>query len=299
MLLLSAWWEHAGALLREHLLVKMDAGESADVLQRHAAASEALSLLREQWPDLDLDLAHDQLIVDAAPHLMKTSDVVLTVPHTAVPAFVVLDEVLDDALRMADAGLLLTPPTQPEARTVRRWLTKEVADQVAGRVPRPCPPGEEVAPVSRPPLAWDARVVDESGEPCVAVDDTGRVVAASRGALTLLGHGHTGLVGRRLVEVIPERFHQAHLAGVSLHLLTGRGPLLDAPVVVPARCRDGSERMVGCSFAPTASRADGRSSWPPCVLWRAPGPRLRDPKRRRVDDDVMRQVLTSERKRLA
>jgi hypothetical protein len=49
------------------------------------------------------------------------------------------------------------------------------------------------------------------------------------------------LVGSRLIAIIPPRFHQAHLAGFTLHQITGRGPLLGRAVVVPALCQDGSE----------------------------------------------------------
>ncbi|MGK4678361.1 hypothetical protein ACSLWG_22950, partial [Salmonella enterica] len=53
------------------------------------------------------------------------------------------------------------------------------------------------------------------------------------------------LVGRRLVSIIPERFHQAHVAGFTLHLVNGRGPLLGQLVKVPALRRDGQEVEVG------------------------------------------------------
>ena len=54
---MSAWLEHVGELLREHLLVQLTDENAETVLARHAAASEVLSLLEEQTPVLDLGLA--------------------------------------------------------------------------------------------------------------------------------------------------------------------------------------------------------------------------------------------------
>ena len=79
----------------------------------------------------------------------------------------------------------------------------------------------------------------------IAADDSGTVVAVSPAASAVLGYDDpAGLVGGRLVDVIPERFRQAHLAGVTLHLFAGRGPLLDKAVTVPALCADGREILV-------------------------------------------------------
>ncbi len=76
----------------------------------------------------------------------------------------------------------------------------------------------------------------------IAADDTNRILAVSPAALVLLGYDDAaGLVGRRLVAIIPRRYRQAHLAGFTLHLFAGRSPLLSTSVVVPALRRDGSE----------------------------------------------------------
>ena len=71
------------------------------------------------------------------------------------------------------------------------------------------------------------------------------MVAVSAAAAAALGYDDpAALVGGRLVDVIPERFRQAHLVGVTLHLFAGRGPLLDNAVTVPALCADGREMLV-------------------------------------------------------
>ena len=241
LLLMAAWLEHVGELLREHLLVQLTEDNAGVVLARHAAASEVLSLLEEQTPALELGLAPDELMAGAVEPLVTAPLLVLTVPAESVPLFAMLDELVDDAVRMADEGLLLTPPTQPEVRALRRWITGEVRRQATGAPPQPRGAPSELDQ-RRTRSRWDVSSVDASATACIAADDSARIVAVSESALALLGHERDTLVGQRLLTIIPARFHQAHLAGVSLHLINGRGPLLGVPVMVPVLCRDGTER---------------------------------------------------------
>jgi PAS domain S-box-containing protein len=163
-------------------------------------------------------------------------------------------------MEQASAGRLLTPPTQPEFKAFRRWLCEQVRVQAEGAPPRPwqTPVRPPVVPAARR-TTWDGTAVSEADGAAIAADDTGRIVAASRAAAALLAYESTDdLVGRRLVEIIPERYHQAHLAGFTLHHITGRGPLLERTVVVPAQRHDGTEVEVAMCI--TASRApDGGS----------------------------------------
>ena len=66
------------------------------------------------------------------------------------------------------------------------------------------------------------------------------------------------MVGQRLIAIIPERFQQAHLAGFTMHLLSGRSTLLDVTVRVPAVREDGSELLVGLTVRRRPS-ASGRA----------------------------------------
>ncbi len=67
-------------------------------------------------------------------------------------------------------------------------------------------------------------------------------MAASPSALALLGYAEAAdLVGNRLISIIPLRFHQAHIAGFTLHLVNGRSPLIGNRVTVPVSRADGSE----------------------------------------------------------
>jgi PAS domain S-box-containing protein len=167
----------------------------------------------------------------------------LEIPEESVRAFEVLDGAIESAVALADAELLLAPPAQPELRELRRWICAEVARQCAGGQPtawRPLPPATAASSVDL--AGWDPEPVLRSDRARLAADDTDRIVAVSGSALRLLGYDRPDeLVGCRVLVVIPERFHQAHLAGFAMYLTTGRQPLIGTTVTVPFVRRDGQE----------------------------------------------------------
>jgi PAS domain S-box-containing protein len=247
LLLMSAWLEHAGALLRDCLLLDLEVagGDVTDALQRHAVASELLGLLADQLPRLELGMAPHELMAAATEPLVTAPRMDLRVPTEQVDRFPILDAALDRARQLAVTGVLLTPPTQPEMQELRHWLTGEVARQNLGGTPRPwlasMSPRSSLAVEALP---WDESSVDAATTPLVAVDDYDVIVAVSLPALELLGHARNALVGRRMLAIIPARYRQAHLAGFTLHQINGGGPLLDRPVTVPVLRADGAEQMV-------------------------------------------------------
>jgi len=245
LLLHAAWLEHAETLMREYLLVRLDSTDPGEALELHAAASEALTVLAEQVPRPELDDDPDILMAGAVEPYVTLPRLVIRVPVASILPFDAMDAAMDDARELAAGGLLMTPPTQPEVRALRRWLCSEIRGQAAGEHPRPWAslfePGH-VPDVS--PVDWPSSSVDDSPSPVLAADDANRIVAISESALAHLGYeDRSELVGRRLVALIPARFHQAHLAGFTLHLSNGRSPLLDRPVTVPVVRRDGTERL--------------------------------------------------------
>ncbi|HRD62548.1 MAG TPA: PAS domain S-box protein [Nocardioides sp.] len=247
LLLMSAWLEHAGALLRDCLLLDLEVpgGDVSDVLQRHAVASELLALLEDQLPRLELGTAPDELMAGATEPLVTADRVELLIPPHLVERFPVLDAALDRARQLATTGALLTPPTQPEMQELRHWVTGEVARQTAGGTARPWLTAMSSRSfLDTEQLPWDESAVAEATTPLVAIDDYDVIVAVSRPALDLLGYERGGLVGRRVLGIIPSRYRQAHLAGFTLHQINGRSPLLGSPVTVPVLCADGTERTV-------------------------------------------------------
>jgi PAS domain S-box-containing protein len=248
LLLHVAWHQHAETLLREYLLVSLgnddldDEAGGLEELMAHAAASEAIALLFAHLPDPGLGDDADQLMVGSSePHASSLREV-LPVPPDVLSCFRVLDETLDAALALSEAGALLTPPTQPEIQAFRRWVCAEVRRQGLGGDATAWHEPDLLAPLARPESGWEVTAVTQSADARVAADDTNRIIAVSAPALALLGYDLADeLVGHRLVEIIPRRYRQAHLAGFTLYLSNGRAPLLDRPVRVPVLHRDGSE----------------------------------------------------------
>jgi PAS domain S-box-containing protein len=258
LLMHAAWQEHAAGLLRELLLTRLD--EDASAIDEHAAASAAMSVLFEQIPAPELGEHPEAIMATALEPHVSAEQVFLDLPQEAAADFDVLDEMLQVAVRQAELGHLLSPPTQPEIGELRRWFCEQVREQAAGGTP-----AAWRAPIGNPPppdprtFHWDPVSVSTSTRALIAADDTDQIVAASPSALTLLGYGQPReLVGSRLICIIPTRYHQAHIAGLTLHLASGRGPLLGNRVAVPVLHADGSEQVLDVQIE-SRHLPDGRS----------------------------------------
>lgn len=242
LLLHVAWREHAEALLREYLLANLEVAGPKDPIQVHAEATDAIAVLEEHVPGADVSVEPDHLMAHATEPRISAALVHLPVPRASVPHFDTLDRAIEDALELADMGLVMTPPTQPEIRAFRHWLCREVLGQAEGGLPLPWSMDADPQGPTGPAVDWDPAAVSRAPEAVLAADDRNRILAVSAAALELLGYDDPGeLLGRRIVSIIPDRLRQAHVAGFTLHLLVGRQPLIDTPVVVPARRRDGAE----------------------------------------------------------
>ncbi|WP_148573507.1 ATP-binding protein [Nocardioides caldifontis] len=245
LLLYRAWVQHAETLLREYLLVCLGSEPAEDAIQVHADASEAIAVLEEHVPVLELSADPDQALQATEPHV--TAERVQVSAHPKVAdKFATLDKTLDAALTLAAARELLNPPTQPELVALRMWLCEEFVKQLAGARPTPWDAHERGHQADTVPLEHldlpELGEIRDADVPMLAADDHGTIVAASFAAATLLGYPSAAdLEGTRLIGIIPPRYRQAHLAGFTLHQLTGRAPLVGRPVQVPVLCRDGAE----------------------------------------------------------
>ena len=258
LLMHAAWQEHAAGLLRETLLLRLEEEENA--LDEHAAASAAMSLLFEQIPAPALADDPEAIMANALEPAVSAERVELELPIESVADFEVLDEMLEAGVRLAEEGLLLSAPTQPEIRDMRRWLCRQVHVQTDGGEPEPW-----TAPIGHPPprnprsLHWDPTAINASTHALVAADDTNQIVAISPSALELLGYDDArDVVGSRLICLIPTRYHQAHIAGFTLHLASGRGPLLGTRVAVPVLRADRTEQVMDLEVR-AQHLPDGRS----------------------------------------
>lgn len=259
LLLHEAWRQHAESLLREYLLASLDHESSEDPIVVHAEASDAIALLAEHIPASGVGDDPEQVMVTATEPLVSSPRVALPVPLRSVRHFATLERALLTALQMVEAGEFLTPPVQPELQGLRAWLCGQVISQSVGEVPAPWSPGQHPRMQQLRPPAWDVRRVDEAADGRLAADDEDRIVAVSDRALRLLGYDdRADLVGTRLVAIIPERYRQAHLAGFTMHFLSGRALLVGRTIVVPALRRDGSEVEVELTIR-TDRTDDGRT----------------------------------------
>jgi PAS domain S-box-containing protein len=259
LLLHEAWRQHAESLLREYLLASLDLESTSDPIAVHAEASDAIALLAEHIPASGVGEDPDQVMVTATEPRVSSARVGLPVPLRSVSHFATLERAMLTALEMVADGHFLNPPVQPELQSLRAWLCDQVISQSGGAEPSPWAPEEEPGPRRARPLAWDVSAVSQATTGMLAADDEDRIVAVSDAGARLLGYDDAAeLIGTRLVAIIPERYRQAHLAGFTMHFLSGRAPLIGRTVVVPALRSDGSEIEVELTIR-TDRTEDGRT----------------------------------------
>ena len=246
LLMHVAWQEHAAALLREYLLHVLDDDEA--ILDTHAQASAAMSLLNDQLPAPELSDDAHALMADAVEPKVSADEVVLQLPAELVGSFRTLDKLLRSAIAAARAGRFLSPPTQPEIDEMRQWICAEVARQTAGAAtatPWLARTDVRATLADQAVLTQTYAALAAVDEPLLATDEASIIVAASQPAVELLGYGQAQeLLGRRIIVVVPHRFHQAHIAGTTLNATNGRDNLLGVPITVPMVRVDGSELPV-------------------------------------------------------
>ena len=98
----------------------------------------------------------------AVDPLVTGASVRVDVPRASLAHFATLDRALRAALDLADAGIFLTPPTQPELQALRVWLCGEVLGQSHGAEPVAWSSLDE-PPLGHPHLLrWDGAHVSGS-----------------------------------------------------------------------------------------------------------------------------------------
>ena len=240
-----AWQEHAQALLREYLLYACESDPS--VLDGHAAASDALNVLYEQVPPPELPAGPRDLLDRALEPEVTAQELSVQVPTASMASFATLERLLDQAISAAVEGQLLAPPTQPEIYEMREWLCNEILGQAEGRPPTAWRPRTDV----RASLEGVAELTHRYGHlaqnsaAILVTNEASVIVAVSDAALRLLGYEEPDdLVGRRILVVVPTRYHQAHIAGTTLNATNGRDNLLGVPLTVPVVHASGHELLL-------------------------------------------------------
>jgi PAS domain S-box-containing protein len=203
------------------------------------------------------------------PPVPPPFDVTIDVTTTTGADAAALQDVLDAAEALASAGRLLARPGLPEVIALRDWACEQVVAQLAGVPPAPWTGAEqerfadEIDVGAARRLESFTATVRDSPRRVVAADDANRIVAISHPLADALGWEVDGLVGRRIVALIPPELREAHVAGFTRHLTTGQAHALGVPLVLPVLRADGSQ--VPCRFLIEASHpVPGRSIY---VAW--------------------------------
>ena len=247
---LAAAQQH-DALLRELALYRAGAGEAVDDL---AAADRARTTVRTALEGAlrearDRGQARRPLPPGHPAPLMAVPPVLeLTVPLDEVTSadFAALQDVLDEAQRLAHARQLLVSPALPEIVAVRDWAAEQVITALAGLPPRPWP-GADAEHFARS-VDHAARDIDYDTDArlagprmAVVVDEHNRIVGISERLAHDLGWAVDDLVGRRVVAIIPPSFREAHTAGFTRHLTTGESHALRVDLQLPVLTAHGAE----------------------------------------------------------
>jgi PAS domain S-box-containing protein len=137
-----------------------------------------------------------------------------------------------------------------------------VQRQHAGAPPEPWQPQTPVdaplVPVGDLQQACQERW-DDTSDHVIVTDEASIILRATRPVLDALGYDdEADLVGRRILVVVPERFHQAHVAGTALHSTNGRSHLIGRSVLVPVVRADGGEMLARVCVEPTHVAGDRR-----------------------------------------
>ncbi|HUR75827.1 MAG TPA: ATP-binding protein [Sporichthya sp.] len=245
---LAAAQQH-DAMLRELALFRAGAGHAVDDL---AAADRARARLRsalERALREARETGQERRSPPGPPAPLKDVEPVLdlTVPlaGTTSADFAALQDVLDEAQGLAHSRQLLVAPALPEIVAVRDWAAEQVITTLAGLPPRPWP-GADAEHFARS-VDPDARDIDYDidarlrNRTAIVVNEHNRIVGISAGLASDLGWTVEGLVGRRVVAIIPPRFREAHTAGFTRHLTSGEAHALRVELELPVMAADGTE----------------------------------------------------------
>jgi PAS domain S-box-containing protein len=185
---------------------------------------------------------------------MTADQVHLQLTGTAFDDFAVLQRLLR-AVNDAARTDVIYGPAQPELVEFGEWVCGQVERQHAGAPPQPW---TRQTPLDAPMTDHqeltqaDRRHWDDRRDHVIVTDDASVILRVTAPVLEALGYAReSDLLGRRIVAVVPERFHQAHVAGTALHATNGRSHLLGRPVVVPLVRASGEEVHARLCVEPT------------------------------------------------
>jgi PAS domain S-box-containing protein len=114
-------------------------------------------------------------------------------------------------------------------------------------------PSEEPATAAEPQgLVGDREffrsLVENGSDAIVSIDEESRIIYANQAVERVFGHEPEALVGERLVTIMPDRFHDEHLAALERYLEHGERTLDWNDIRLPAEHADGHEVPLSITF---------------------------------------------------
>jgi diguanylate cyclase (GGDEF)-like protein/PAS domain S-box-containing protein len=144
-------------------------------------------------------------------------------------------------------------------------------------------PGAEDRDEPAPGATFTRSILDTAHEAFVSMDAAGRIVEFNHAAERAFGYSREEVLGRELADVIiPERFREAHRAGLRRFLATGERPILDRRTELTARHRDGDEFPIEITISCDQGGEPGADTPPAFHAF------LHDISERRLSDQILR-----------
>src|SRR5437667_168603 len=150
------------------------------------------------------------------------------------------------------AGCCGTPVVRSAKWAARGWTSPSTSAPSTRRGSPRIPSGFSS---SRTPCRPGA-LAASANDAIVSADSAGRITYFNPGAERLFGYAATEATGQPLTILMPERFQEAHLAGLARYLATGEAHVVGKTVELAGRTKDGREFPVVLSLATLKLGAD-------------------------------------------
>ncbi len=92
-------------------------------------------------------------------------------------------------------------------------------------------------------------LAETASDAIITIDGDGIISFVNAGTVNIFGHSAASMIGQRLTMLIPERFREAHTAGLKQYIQTGKRSIPWKAVELPGLHRDGHEIQLELSFA--------------------------------------------------
>ena len=225
-----------------------------------ALAKEVRPPTEPAWQGAHVDLGPLLRAVESSEARGESSsDLTVLMPVGSGGAALERLTLIEEADQLAREGRLLSAPTLPELGACRHWLLSQIALQEEGQPPRAWRMPDDLS--SRTNCAslpsGCAETLEALTIATILADDGDRIIYANAVACRLLGWDDGGLIGERLLTIIPPELRERHLTAFGRYLVTGRPRTAGRNLRVEALQRDGGRIPVDLTIS-AVDLGDGR-----------------------------------------